>query len=325
MIGIRHAVLLAALAVLAVASIAIALVVGSVAIHPLAVLDALRDAAGGLDADIVRELRLPRAVNAFATGGLLAVAGVLMQVLVRNPLADPYVLGISGGAAVGALGAILVGAAGLLVPGAAFVGAAASTALVLALGRAGGAWMPTRLLLVGVIVAAGWGAVVTFMLAVAPDQRLRGMLFWLMGDLSHASGGGIALGALAVGAAAALVLARKLNLLAHGDDRAAILGVEVAPTRLAVFLLASALTAAAVTTAGTVGFIGLVVPHLVRLASGEDHRVLVPGAALLGGALLVLADTLARTLLAPQQLPVGVVTALVGVPLFLFLLARRSR
>ena len=325
MIGTRHAVLLAALVLLAAASIAIALVVGSVAIHPLAVLEALRDSAGGLDADIVRELRLPRAVNAFATGGLLAVAGVLMQVLVRNPLADPYVLGISGGAAVGALGAILVGAAGFLVPGAAFVGAAASTALVLALGRAGGAWMPTRLLLVGVIVAAGWGAVVTFMLAVAPDQRLRGMLFWLMGDLSHASGGGIALGALAVGAAAALVLARKLNLLAHGDDRAAILGVEVAPTRLAVFLLASALTAAAVTTAGTVGFIGLVVPHLVRLASGEDHRVLVPGAALLGGGLLVLADTLARTLLAPQQLPVGVVTALVGVPLFLFLLARRSR
>ncbi len=325
MIGTRHAILLAALALLALASIAIALVIGSVAIHPVAALEALRGPGGGLDADIVRELRLPRALNAFATGGLLAVAGVLMQVLVRNPLADPYVLGISGGAAVGALGAILVGAAGFLVPGAAFVGAAASTALVLALGRAGGAWMPTRLLLVGVIVAAGWGAVVTFMLAVAPDQRLRGMLFWLMGDLSHASGGGIALGALAVGAAAALVLARKLNMLAHGDDRAAILGVEVAPTRLAVFLLASALTAAAVTTAGTVGFIGLVVPHLVRLASGEDHRVLVPGAALLGGGLLVLADTLARTLLAPQQLPVGVVTALVGVPLFLFLLARRSR
>jgi iron complex transport system permease protein len=325
MIGIRHAILLAALVLLAVASIAIALVVGSVAIHPLTVLDALRDPAGGLDADIVRELRLPRAINAFATGGLLAVAGVLMQVLVRNPLADPYVLGISGGAAVGALGAILGGAAGLFVPGAAFVGAAASTALVLGLGHSGGTWMPTRLLLVGVIVAAGWGAVVTFMLAVAPDQRLRGMLFWLMGDLGHATGGGVALGVLAVGAAAALVLARKLNLLAHGDDRAAILGVEVASTRLAVFLLASALTAAAVTTAGTVGFIGLVVPHLVRLASGEDHRVLVPGAALLGGSLLVLADTLARTLLAPQQLPVGVVTALVGVPLFLFLLARRRR
>jgi iron complex transport system permease protein len=325
MIGARHAVLLAALAVLAAASLAFALVVGSVAIHPLAVLDALRAPAGALDADIVRELRLPRALNAFATGGLLAVAGVLMQVLVRNPLADPYVLGISGGAAVGALGAILAGAAGLVVPGAAFAGAAASTALVLALGRVGGTWMPTRLLLVGVIVAAGWGAVVTFMLAVAPDQRLRGMLFWLMGDLSYSTGGGATLAALAVGAAAALVLARKLNLLAQGDDRAAILGVEVAPTRLAVFLLAAALTAAAVTAAGTVGFIGLVVPHLVRLASGHDHRVLVPGAALAGGALLVLADTLARTLLAPQQLPVGVVTAVVGVPLFLFLLARSGR
>ncbi len=325
MLGARHAILLVVLAVLAAASMAIALVVGSVAIHPLDVFDALRAPAGGLDADIVRSLRLPRAINAFATGGLLAVAGVLMQVLVRNPLADPYVLGISGGAAVGALGAILAGAAGLVVPGAAFVGAALSTALVLALGRSGGTWMPTRLLLVGVIVAAGWGAVVTFMLAVAPDQRLRGMLFWLMGDLAHASGGATALAALAVGALAALVLARKLNLLAHGDERAAILGVEVAPTRLAVFLLASALTAGAVTTAGTVGFIGLVVPHLVRLASGHDHRVLVPGAALLGGGLLVLADTLARTVLAPQQLPVGVVTALVGVPLFLFLLARRSR
>jgi iron complex transport system permease protein len=325
MIGARHAVLLAALALLAVASIAVALVVGSVAIRPSDVFDALRASGGGLNADIVRELRLPRAVGAFATGGLLAVAGVLMQVLVRNPLADPYVLGVSGGAAVGALAAMLAGAAGLAVPGAAFLGAAASTALVLALGRAGGTWMPTRLLLVGVIVAAGWGAIVTFILAVAPDQRLRGMLFWLMGDLSGATGGGAALAALAVGAAAALGLARRLNLLAQGDDRAAILGVEVAPTRFAVFLLAAALTAAAVTTAGTVGFIGLVVPHLVRLASGHDHRVLIPGAALAGGGLLVLADTLARTVLAPQQLPVGVVTALVGVPLFLALLARRSR
>jgi len=142
MIGARHAVLLAALAVLAAASLAIALVAGSVAIHPLAVLDALRAPAGALDADIVRELRLPRALNAFATGGLLAVAGVLMQVLVRNPLADPYVLGISGGAAVGALGAILAGAAGLVVPGAAFAGAAASTALVLALGRVGATSTP---------------------------------------------------------------------------------------------------------------------------------------------------------------------------------------
>ena len=325
MLGTRHAVLLAVLALLAAASMAVALVVGSVAIHPLAVLDALRAPAGGLDADIVRGLRLPRAINAFATGGLLAVAGVLMQVLVRNPLADPYILGISGGAAVGALGAILAGAVGVVVPGAAFVGAAASTALVLALGRSGGAWMPTRLLLVGVIVAAGWGAVVTCLLALAPDQRLRGMLFWLMGDLADSAGGGTALAALAVGALAALVLARRLNLLAHGDDRAAVLGVEVTRTRLAVYLLASALTAAAVTIAGTVGFIGLVVPHLVRLASGHDHRVLVPGAALLGGGLLVLADTLARTLVAPQQLPVGVVTALIGVPLFLVLLARRGR
>src|SRR5215510_3170557 len=169
MIGTRQAVLLAALALLAVVSLAIALVVGSVAIPPLKVLDALRAPGGALDTDIVRALRLPRALDAFATGGLLALAGVLMQVLVRNPLADPYVLGLSGGAAVGALGAMLSGAAGLAVGGAAFVGAASSTVLVLVLGRSGGAWMPMRLLLVGVIVAAGWAAIITFLLAVAPD------------------------------------------------------------------------------------------------------------------------------------------------------------
>lgn len=325
MLQCRHAVLLAVLAVLAAASIAVAVSLGSTPIHPLDVLRALRGADAGLAADIVRELRLPRALNAFATGGLLGVAGVLMQVLVRNPLADPYVLGVSGGAAVGALGAILIGGAGLAVGGGAFAGAAASTAIVLALGRSGGAWMPTRLLLVGVIVAAGWGAIVTFLLAVAPDFRLRGMLFWLMGDLGHPASAFPAVLMLGAGTLIALALARPLNLLARGEDQAAILGVDVARTRIAVFLVASALTATAVTSAGTIGFVGLVVPHLVRLASGQDHRILVPGAALAGGCLLVAADTVARVLLAPEQLPVGVVTAFIGVPLFLYLLARGRR
>jgi len=293
--------------------------------RPIEVLRALQSPEGGLSADIVRGLRLPRALNAFATGGLLGVAGVLMQVLVRNPLADPYVLGVSGGAAVGALGAILLGAAGFGISGAAFAGAAVSTLVVLGLGRSGGAWMPTRLLLVGVIIAAGWGAVVAFLLAVAPDFRVRGMLFWLLGDLGQPESAMLALSVLGVGALIALLLARRLNLLARGEDQAAILGVEVAGTRVAIFLVASALTAAAVTTAGTIGFVGLVVPHLVRLASGEDHRVLIPGAALAGGALLTAADTIARTALAPEQLPVGVVTAFIGVPLFLYLLARRQR
>jgi iron complex transport system permease protein len=325
MLRLRHAFLLAALALLAVASIAVAISLGSAPIHPFDVLRALRGADAGLTADIVRELRLPRALNAFATGGLLGVAGVLMQVLVRNPLADPYVLGVSGGAAVGALSAMLVGAAGFAVGGAAFAGAAASTAIVLAVGRSGGAWMPTRLLLVGVIVAAGWGAIVTLLLAVAPDFQLRGMLFWLMGDLGLPASTLPAAVVLGIGTLIALLLARRLNLLARGEDQAAVLGVDVANTRIAVFLVASALTATAVTSAGTIGFVGLVVPHLVRLASGQDHRVLIPGAALAGGCLLAAADTVARTVLAPQQLPIGVVTAFIGVPLFLYLLARGQR
>jgi iron complex transport system permease protein len=325
MLGTKHVILLLALLALAGASILIAIAIGSTPIRLGEVLDALRASSDGMSADIVRNLRLPRALNAFATGGLLGLAGVLMQVLVRNPLADPYVLGVSGGAAVGALGAILLGAGALAISAAAFAGAMLSTAMVLTLGRSDGAWMPTRLLLVGVIVAAGCAACVTFLLSIAPDPGLRGMLFWLMGDLGHPESAVAAPSVLAVGTLIALVLARRLNLLARGEDHAAILGVDVARTRLAVFLTASVLTAAAVTAAGTIGFVGLVVPHLVRLASGHDHRVLVPGAVLAGGGLLAGADTLARTALAPQQLPVGVLTAFIGVPLFLYLLSRRER
>lgn len=320
----RAFLILASLALLAVLSIGLALTVGSLRIPPADVLSALlgREVPG---IDVVLELRLPRALAGFACGGLLALAGALMQVLLRNPLADPYVLGISGGAGCGALFAILLGLPALGIDGLAFAGALGAMFLVFGLAHGDGSWTQTRLLLTGVIVAAGCGALVALMLAIAPEDRLRGMLYWLMGDLAQASGWLPGLIALVVGLALAMPFARELNLLARGMLQAQALGVAVNRLRYAIFLLASLATAASVTTAGSIGFVGLVVPHLVRLATGNDQRLLLPASVLAGGALLVLADTLARTLIAPQQLPVGVLTALIGVPVFLILLSRQPK
>lgn len=314
---------LAALACTAIGALLLSLAIGSVDIGPAAVWRALAGGAQDTAGTVVRELRLPRAVAAFAVGGLLAVAGTLMQVLLRNPLADPYVLGLSGGAACGALTALLLGVAALATP-AAFVGASVSTMLVFGLARGRGAWSPTRLLLTGVVVAAGWGALIMLILSLAPDAQVRGMLFWLIGDLSGATHGALALAALVVVLLLALPLARDATLLARGDTTAASLGVPVRAVTFALHALAAAATAIAVTVAGSVGFVGLVVPHAVRLVIGNDQRYLLPASALAGGALLVLADTLARTVIAPSQLPVGVLTALAGVPLFLWLLRKSA-
>ena len=274
---------------------------------------------------LVFELRLPRALSAFAVGGLLALAGVLLQVLLRNPLADPYILGVSGGAAVGALSSLFLGAAGVWVTGGAFAGSLLAMLLVFGLAGARGHWNPARLLLTGVVIAAGWGAVISFLLALAPGSTVQGMLFWLMGDLSRSGAVAPPLFTLAAGVLLALPLARALNLLGRGELAAAALGEDPARLKIMIYFLASLLTAMAVTVAGTVGFVGLVIPHLARLLGGSDHRWLVPNAVLLGGGFLVLADTLARWMLAPSQLPVGVVTALLGVPTFLYLLTRSQR
>ncbi len=282
-----------------------------------------------LAVEVIRGLRLPRALGAFACGGLLALAGALMQILLRNPLADPYVLGISGGAAVGALLAMLLGVALWLVNLAAFGGALAAMFIVFGLAHGDNSWTRTRLLLTGVIVAAGCGAAVALILSIAPESQLRGMLFWLMGDAGQISEPRPALAILALSLVLALPFARELNILARGDVLAQTLGISVTQIKRGIYFLAALATATAVTTAGSIGFIGLIVPHLTRLGLmklgwGNDQRLLLPAATLAGGSLLLLADTLARTVLAPQQLPVGVLTALIGVPVFLFLLGREK-
>ncbi|MGB5352541.1 MAG: iron ABC transporter permease [Woeseia sp.] len=275
--------------------------------------------------NVVLELRLPRALTAFAVGGLLAVAGVLMQVLLRNPLAEPYILGTSGGAAVAALLAIAGGAGALLVDSAAFAGAMAANLLVFSIAQGSGSWTPARLLLTGVVLAAGFSAATTLLLALSPDQHLRGMLFWLMGDLSFAHEPRRLLVLLAVITIGTTLAARHLNVLSRGEVEASILGVRVATFRLVIFAITALATAISVTAVGVIGFVGLVVPHLVRLLAGSDHRLVVPLSAVAGGILLLVADTVARSALPPRQLPVGALTAAIGVPVFLYLMSRNTR
>jgi len=238
----------------------------------------------------------------------------------RNPLADPYVLGVSGGASVFSLLFLMIGFSGFSITLAAFVGALFSVILVFGIAHQSGPWSSMRLLLTGVVIAAGWGALISLILVIAPDASLRGMLFWLMGDLSHSSQPTFALLVLAIGLAVSVFFARDFNVMLHGEKFAMSLGVTTRQLNYLIYFLSALLTAAAVSVAGSIGFIGLVVPHITRLIMGGDHRFLFFGVVLLGGMLVVISDTLARTIIAPQQLPVGVITAMIGVPLFLYLL-----
>ena len=303
--------------------LALSLAWGSLPLSPGEVLGALGDDEPSLARDVVVELRLPRALAAFTVGGLLALAGALLQVLLRNPLADPYVLGVSGGASVAALLAIMVGLPAAGVDGAAALGAFAACLLVFALAQGPGGWTPTRLLLIGIVVAAGAGSLVSLLLALSDDTRLRGMVFWLLGDLSRAARWGWLMALLLVATAGGAVIGRHLNVLARGVTQAASVGLDVRRFQVLLFVLSSVLTGFAVSAAGSIGFVGLVTPHLARLALGTDNRVVLPASALLGGILLMTADLASRVLLAPRQLPVGALTALVGVPLFLLLMSRQ--
>lgn len=317
--------ILAAFALAALAAVLLALAVGSVPVSFDAILRGIIEARD-TESAIVHDLRMPRALAAFATGGLLALSGALLQVLLRNPLADPYVLGLSGGSAAGALAAMLAGLTALTTP-CAFGGALLSTTIVFGLAKTHSdavPWTSTRLLLTGVVVAAGWGALIALMLTLAPDAQVKGMLFWLIGDLSSAMHAWPSLVVLMLVLALVLPFSRDLNLLARGEDNAAALGVAVPRVTLLSHGLAALATASAVTTAGSVSFVGLVVPHALRLVFGNDQRLLLPASALAGGTLLALADTVARTAVAPLQLPVGILTALIGVPAFLLLLRRHT-
>jgi len=322
LIARRPTLLFTGLVSLAVAAFLVALSCGSADTSFGETFSVLAGTASEKTNSLILDLRLPRALTAFSVGGLLAIAGVLMQVLLRNPLADPYILGSSGGAAVAALAAMLLGLGSFFVDVAAFGGAMAATLLVFSIAHGTGSWAPARLLLTGVVLAAGFSAVTTLMLALTPDQNLRGMLFWLMGDLSFAFDPWRCFSALVFLVFASTLAARHLNVLSRGELQAAIVGMPVVGFRYLVFAAASLATALAVTTVGVIGFIGLVVPHLVRLVAGSDHRIVVPASALAGGILLVIADTMARTVIAPRQLPVGALTAMIGVPLFLLLMGR---
>ena len=275
--------------------------------------------------DILFQIRLPRILLAAAVGGSLATAGASYQALLRNPLAEPYLLGISNGAAVGTMVALVFfGANEWSRPVLAFAGALVATLAVyqLARGRAGAT--PERLILAGVIVTTFLSSVIVFVTTLMDATRIRSFTFWLLGDLSGTTRTllPVAIAMSVLGTIALTLNARSLNLLMLGERDAFDLGVEVGRVRIVVFVVASLLVGSSVAASGSVGYVGLVVPHLVRLSLGSDNRISIPAAALGGALFVIVADTVARTIIAPRELPVGAITALIGAPLFIYLLKR---
>ena len=323
----RASLIIGLLLLAAIASLLVAGMTGSITVAlsdlPDALGQVLRGQPDSLAASLL-ELRAGRALTAFVTGGALALAGVMMQALLRNPLADPYILGISSGASVGALLALLLMCASRTVDAAALAGAVAVSMLLYLFARRdmrggvaaeGGA---STLLLTGVILSSSCIALVTLMLSIAPEGRLRSMVFWMIGDLAGAPLRALPWIVLAAALVYALRSARAMNVVALHADAASTLGIRVGALRKGLFFVSGLLTASAVTSAGSIGFVGLIIPHACRFAFGPDHRVLIPAAVLGGGSFLVLCDTLARTVVAPTQLPVGAITALIGAPVFLY-------
>lgn len=304
----------------------LALVMGSVTFTPGEVWSALLDRHSTLGT-ILFDVRLPRVLLGLMVGAGLSLSGACYQALLRNPLADPYVLGISSGAALGVIVSLIVLPHWwLATPIAGLLGALFTTGVVYMLGYRRGRISGQSLLLAGVIVASFLSAIIVFLMTVLGSRDLRSTAFWLMGDLSLFTGIPLHWVFLALVAAGALAyrFAPELNLLLSGEEEAEALGVAVGRTKLAVYIAASALTAVAVAAAGSIGFIGLLVPHIVRMMFGSDYRLVMPASALAGAIVLVAADTAARTVAAPTELPVGAFTALAGAPLFIYLLRRRS-
>lgn len=313
----------------------IALAVGSVHISPVRVFNSLVNAlAGNLSVSSEEELilfsvRLPRIIFAGIVGAALALGGVIFQAILRNPLADPYILGISGGSALGAIIGIVIGASSfyLGVPLLAFGGALVTVFLVFVIaGGNRGPLLDNSLLLSGVVVNAFFSAAILFFLSIVNSMELHSITFWLMGDLSRASAREICIAAscLMIGFVLLYTQSRKLNLIVQGEDTAEHLGVNVEKTKQWLLVVTSLIISVAVSLAGIIGFVGIMVPHLMRLVFGSDHRLLLPVSALFGASFLIVADTIARVVLAPAELPVGVITALCGAPYFIFLLKRKA-
>lgn len=314
-------------ALIALLAIAGSMMIGAAALPFDRVLAALFGAGTSGERSIVVDLRLPRALLAGLAGGGLAVSGATFQAMLRNPLADPYILGVSGGAALGAVIVTVFTRSYVALPFAALAGALVTIGIVFAIAaRATLRLDPRVLLLAGVIVGAFFQAIILLLLTFADVESFRSAIFWMMGSVASASWRSVTMLALVVVPATILLfaLARPLNLLTSGEETALYLGVNVTLVMRSAYFIASLLVATSVAACGSIGFVGLVVPHAVRMLWGSDHRVVIPTAFLVGSAFLVLADTTARTVLAPAELPVGVLTALVGVPVFILLLLRRT-
>lgn len=299
--------------------------IGPVRLTPIEVWNAIGGHGDITAVAIMRDIRAPRVVLAALVGAALAMSGAALQGTMRNALAEPYLLGVSGGAAVGAVIAVASRLPFGVVPIGAFVGAVGAVVLVLAIARAGAGRPDTRVLLMaGVVVGAFANAVIMITLASSPPDAIRNSLWWMMGSVAGATWAQVAWlsGYTALSAGALLLVAPEIDVLALGDDAAAGLGVDVDRAGRRAYVLASLLAAATVAAAGLVGFVGLVVPHLVRSRAGRRHRSVIAAAGLAGAALLILADVVARTLRAPSELPLGAVTALAGVPFFLVQLRR---
>lgn len=319
----RPLLLLIGLFLFAIISLWIGILFGSVDISWSEIVQILSNPNAESHSIIIWELRLPRVLTAFTCGSLLALAGALLQVLLRNPLADPYILGISGGASVGALSAIILGWSTTSITIASAAGALTIIGLIFSLNFRSPTWDIYRLLLIGVVLSAACNAVITLLLALAPVHDTKGMLFWLMGDLSRSQASLSTWSILIILFSISILLASEFNVLSIGQLKARSLGIAVNILQILIFLIASIATVTALMQAGAIGFIGLLMPHAIRLVGVNDYRWLIPCVVLLGGGFLVFADTLARTLWAPQQLPVGVLTALLGAPLLLILLIRK--
>jgi iron complex transport system permease protein len=287
---------------------------------------------GNIDYEIFVGVRLPRVLLAALVGAALACSGVVLQAILRNPLADPYILGISSGAGLGVITAVITGVTwgfwgGSPIAVFAFAGALGTVWLVWGIGHFTGKSQVINLLLAGVVINAFFSAVIMFLTSIAKSEQVHSTIFWLMGNITEKSISVLGLSAVCIlaGIFALFCISQRLNVLTLGEDEAKGLGVDTRKTKLVAFGFAAFITAIAVSLSGLVGFVGLIIPHGVRLVFGPDHRHLLPVSGVVGGAFLVVADTLARTVVAPAQLPVGVITAIAGGPFFLFLLAKYSR